>query len=105
MKATIAFSIALHRINQLVPFFIEGTTGCLEVFARLCEIVVIDEVIACVIRRVYVDHLDCAKIVLAENFEHIEVIALNVEIFGVPKIFGGFKVRSKGFVCLCICET
>ncbi len=67
MKAAIALGVALHWVNQLVAFFIIGTTGCLKVFTRLCEIVIIDEVIPCVIRRVYVDHLDCAKIVLAEN--------------------------------------
>lgn len=78
MEATITFSIALHRINQLVPFFIEGSTGCLEVYTSLGEIVIIDEVIACVIGRVYVNHLDCAKIILSENFEHIKIVALNV---------------------------
>ena len=78
MEATIAFSITLHWVNKLVTFFIEGTTGRLEVFASLGEIVVIDEVIAGVIRRVYVNHLDSAKIVLAENFEHIKIIALDI---------------------------
>ncbi len=67
MKATIAFSITLHWVNQLVAIFIEGSTGCFEVFARLCEIVIIDEVITCIIWRVYVNHLDCSEIVLTEN--------------------------------------
>ena len=78
MKATIAFCIALHWVNKLVAFFIEETTGRLEVFTRLREIIIIDEVIACVIGRVYVNHLDCAKIVLAENFEHIKIITFNI---------------------------
>ena len=78
MKAAIAFRITLHWVNKLVPVFIEGSACSLEVFARLCEIVVIDEVITRVIRWVYVNHLDCAKIVLSENFEHIKIIALNI---------------------------
>gem|GEM_PF-7054959 len=78
MKSAIAFSITLHWVNKLVPVFIEGSTGCLEVYTSLGEIVIIDEVITGVIRRVYVNHLDCSKIVLSENFEHIKIIALNV---------------------------
>lgn len=94
MKAAIAFCIALHWINQLVAIFIEGTTGCLEIIARLREIIVIYEVITCVIGRVYIDHLDCPEIVLTKNFEHIKIITLDIKIFGVPKIFGSIEVRT-----------
>ena len=78
MKAAIAFSVALHWVNKLVTFFIESTTGCLEVFASLGEIVIIDEVIARIIWGVYVNHLHASEIVLAENFEHIKIIALDI---------------------------
>lgn len=105
MKAAIAFSIALHRINQLVSFFIEGSTGCLEVFTSLGEIVIIDEVIACVIGRVYVNHLDCAQVILSEYFEHIKIIALDVKIFCVPKIQGSIKVGTKSLIVSLICKA
>ena len=49
MKAAIAFSVALHWVNQLVAIIIKGSTGCLEIFARLCKIVIIDEVITGII--------------------------------------------------------
>lgn len=78
MKATITFCISLHRVNQLVPFFIEGTTGSLEITTSLCKIVIIDEVITRIIGRVYINHLDCAKIVLTENFEHIKIITFDI---------------------------
>ena len=78
MKATIAFSIALHWVNHLVSIFIEGSACSLEILTGLSEVVIIDEVVAGVIRRVNIYHLDCAEIVLAENFEHIKVIALDV---------------------------
>lgn len=105
MKAAITLCITLHWINQSVAFFIKGTTGCLEVFARLGEIVIVNEVITCVIGRVYVNHLDCAEIVLAENFEHIKIIALDIEVFGVPKIFGNIEVWTECFVSRLICKT
>ncbi len=78
MKAAIAFYISLHRVNPLIPFFIEGTTGCLEITTSLCKLVIIDEVITRIIGRVYVDHLDCAKIVLTENFEHVKIITFDI---------------------------
>ncbi len=82
----------------MVPFFIKRTTGCLEVFTSLGKIVIIYEVITCVIGRVYIDHLDGSKVILAENFKHIKIVSLDVKILGIPKIFGSIKVRPKSFV-------
>lgn len=105
MEATIAFSIALHWVYNEVAVLVVSAVSFLEVFTRLGEIVVIDEVIAGVIRRVYVNHLDCAKIVLSENFEYIKIIALNVKIFGIPKIYGSIEVGTESFVGRLICKA
>lgn len=50
MKATIAFGI----LNQLVSFFIKLTAISEVFFGILREIVLVNKVIACVIRRIYV---------------------------------------------------
>ncbi len=50
------------------------------------EVIIIYEVIASIIWWVYINHLDFAKIVLSEYFEHIKIIALNINILSIPKI-------------------
>ena len=45
----------------------------------LREIVVIQQVITCVIRRINIYHLHRAKIVLAPKFLHFEIVILYVE--------------------------
>lgn len=85
MKATIALGVAHHRVNGLVAIIIEKAAIRLEILTRLSEVIVIDEVVTSVIRRVNVDHLDLAEIVLTENLQHVEIVALDVEIFGIPK--------------------
>lgn len=71
---------------------------CLEILLTLCEVVVILKVIAGVIERVNIDYLNFAKIVFAENFQHIVIIPLYEEIFGVPKIDGRFNVRMQSLI-------
>ena len=105
METTITLSIALHRVENLVAILVEESTGCLKVFLTLREVVVIDEVIAGVIRRVNIDHLDFTKIVLAENFQHIKIITLYVKIFCVPEIFRCFQIRAKSLVDSSIGKT
>ena len=68
MEATVALGVALHGVEDLITVFIKETTVCLEFLLTLREVVVIDEVVTGIIRRVNVDHLDLAEIVLAENF-------------------------------------
>lgn len=94
MKAAIAFSIALHWVNQLIAVFIKGTAGCFKVIARLCEIIVIDKIIAGIVRRVNVNHFDLSEIILPEDFQYVKVVTLDIEILGVPKIFGSIKVGT-----------
>ena len=47
---------------------------------RLGEVVVVDEVIAGVVRRVDVDQLDLAEVRLLEQLERVEVVALDEEV-------------------------
>jgi len=66
----------------LVTLGIKQTAVLLEVLLTLSEIVVIDEVVACVIWRVNVNHLDPTEVCFAEDFEDIEIVALDIEVFG-----------------------
>ena len=59
----------------------------MDIVARgLGEVVVIHEVVARVVRRVDVDHLHFAQVVLAQQLQHFEVVALNVEVLRVVEI-------------------
>ena len=49
---------------------------------RLAVVVLVDEVVAGVVGRVDVDHLDLAHIGLVEELEHLQVLALDEEVLG-----------------------
>ena len=50
------------------------------------EVVVVDEVVARVVGRVDVDHLDLAEVGLLQELEDFEVVALDVEVFRLLEI-------------------
>jgi len=64
------FVLVIH--SHLLVFF----------FLRAHEIVGIDEVVAGVVRRVDIDHLDLAEIALLQELENFQIVALDVEVFG-----------------------
>ncbi len=105
MKAAITFSIALHWINKLVAFFIKGTTCSLEVITRLCEIIIIDEIIACIIGWINVNHFDTTEIGFAKDFEDIEVIALDIQIFRGVEVNRFFTTRTQSFINRLVGKT
>ena len=79
MKATIAFWIC----NKSVPFFIQLTTIFHILSTRLCKIVIIQHIVAGVVGRVNVDHLDFTQIGFLQELQHFQIIALDVEVFTV----------------------
>ena len=79
MKAAIAFGVCHHT----VAFFII-LTAIIHIFRRtLGKIVLIDKIIACVIGRINVDHLDLAQIGFLQELQHFQIIALDVEVLTV----------------------
>ena len=105
MKATITFSIALHWVNKLVAFFIVGSPLFIPLLSTHCKLITIYKVVASVIGRVNVYHLDFAKIVLSQNFEHIKIITLNINILSVPKIHRSLDVGTQSFVSRLVGQT
>ena len=100
MKATIAFGI----LNQLVSFFIKLTAISEVFFGILREIVLVNKVIACVIRRIDIDHLHFAEIGLLQQLQRLQIIALDIDIFRVDAAWSSiftdrlFTVKAQ---CLC----
>ena len=107
MEATIAFGIALHGVGSEVAFFIADAINRVPTPIRiiLCKIVVVYKVVAGVIGRVDVNHLDLTEIVFAENFQYVEVISLDVKIFSIPEIDRSIDIRAKCFIGRSIGKT
>ena len=78
VETTVAFDVALHRVNGLIAFVVKQAALCLEVAFALCKVVVIHKVVTGVIRWVDINHFHLAEIGFTQHFQYIEVVALNV---------------------------
>ena len=58
--------------------------------------VVVDEVMASVIGRVDVDHLHLAQIGLLKELQHLQVVALDVQVFGGVPVLALFGAGAQG---------
>ena len=91
-KRPLVSVLATMRLSGFV--FLVGTlkiTG--GVFAK---IVVVDEFLAGVIRRVDVDHLDLAQIGFLQQLERIQIIAFDKQILRAVKIHAFFTAWTQG---------
>ena len=88
-----------------ISIFIKDLTRFNVTLVTFGKIIVVNKFIPSIVWWVNVYHLDCSKIVLPEDFQHIKIIALDVEIFSVPKIFGSIEVGTQSFVGFLIGET
>lgn len=79
MESSIAFTILHHTIS----FFVGLPTITCIFGSTLREVIFIDEVVACIIGWIDVNHLDLAKIRLPQEFQCIEIVALDVDIFAI----------------------
>ena len=85
MKAPITFTIRHHTIS-----FIIGLPTITCIFgSTLREVIFIDEVVACIIGWIDVNHLDLTEICLPQELQCIEIVALDVDIFAinVPPVY------------------
>ena len=74
MKAAIALCVG----HQLVALFVVLAAVVDILLLVLVEVVVLHEVVAGVVGRVDIDHLHLAQIVLAENLQHLQIVALDI---------------------------
>ena len=76
MEAAVALSVC----HEAVALFILLPAVVDILICTLGEVVVLHKVVACVVRRVNVNHLHLAEVILAQEFQHLQVVALNVEV-------------------------
>ena len=79
MKTTVALGIRDHTISG----FIVLPAACKILCRALRKVILIDKVIAGIVGRINVYHLDLAEIGLLQKFQDFQIIALNVEILAV----------------------
>ena len=101
METAITFCVG----NKLVAFFVILPTIVNILLLVLVKVVVIHKVIACVIRRVDIYHLHFAQIVLAEQFQHLQVVALYIEVLRIVKVHTLITTRTQGIGRRGICQT
>ena len=90
-------TIRLCVLYYALALFVDNT-GSLILFALgTMEVIMIHEVVACIVRRVDVYHLHLAHIGVLEQFEHFEVVALNIEVLGGVPVDALFRTRAQGF--------
>ena len=79
MKTAIAFGVGHHA----VAFFVILAAVSHVILGALCKIILIDKVIACIIGRVNVDHLDLTQIGFLQELQYFQIVALDVEVLTV----------------------
>lgn len=73
---------------------------------KFCKVIVIDnKLVTDIIGRINVNHLDPTEVGLAENFEDIEIIAIDVEIFGCIEVNRFFAARAQSEIDRLVSET
>ena len=91
-------SVALCIGYQAIAVFVILTTVPDVVISRLSEIILIHKVVACVVRRIYIDHLDFSEIVLTKKLKDIKVVSLDIEVLCVVKVNALLSTRAERLV-------
>ena len=78
MKLPITLSIG----NQAATLLVILAALCIVLATSFSEVVVIDEVVASVVRRINVDELHLAGVGLLQNLQRVQVVALDIEVLG-----------------------
>ena len=87
----------------MITFLVLLSTIIFVFVSILREVVVINKIIARVVRWVNINHLDLAKISLTDNFQHIKVVTFNVKILRVVKVHASLSTRAKRLCGRRIC--
>ncbi len=94
MKPAIGFGIG----DQAVAFVIVIPAVGFPLFCVHGKPIFVDKILAGVIRRVDINHLDLAQPGFLQQFQRIEIIALDKQVFGAVKVDAFFAARPQGFV-------
>ena len=69
-----------------VALFVELPAAGHVLVRGLCEVILVNEIIASIVRRVDVYHLNFPEIGLPQEFEHLEIVSFDVEVPGAVEV-------------------
>ena len=95
-------SITIKIFYKTVAFLIELSTVSNVFICTLSKIICINKIATSIIRRVNINHLDFPKIGFLQQFQHFQIIALDIEVFCGIKVHTFLPARAEGFVDWCI---
>ena len=95
------FTICLCVLNHPVTLFIEDPSSLIFFTLRAMKVIMIHKIITCIIWRVNINHLDLAHIGVLEQFQHFEVVALDVKVLGLLPIHTFLRTRTQRLVDRC----
>ena len=79
-----------------IVILIEKSRFFIIICTRNGKIITINKVIAGVVRRVNINHLDLTEVAFLQKFQNFQVVTLNVEVFGGVPIHAFFLARTQG---------
>ena len=71
-------TIGIRILDKAITQFIHISSGFIFLFLRTGKVIVIHKVIPRIVRRININHLHLTEIRLLEQFQHFEVVALNI---------------------------
>ena len=92
----LSIRICIFTVSQ--PQFVHVAGFKVFLCSRATEIIIIHKIVSCIVRRVNVYHLYLAQIGTLEQFQHFQVVTLNVDIFCVVPIDRIFYDRTQCLV-------
>ena len=103
------FAIGFCILDHAFAFFVDNTSGFVFFTLSTMEVIMIHEIITCIVRWVDIYHLYLTHIRVLEQFQHFEVIALDIEVLcGVPVdafLRTGAQGLAAGLHRLTLCST
>ena len=89
-------SVTPSVLKQSIVLFVKQADLLVVLLLVHLKSVVVDEVVAGVIGRVDVDHLHLAQIGLLEQLEHLQVVALDIQVFGGVPVLALLRTGAQG---------
>ena len=103
------FAIRFRILHHALTIFVDDASSLVLFALSAMEIIMIHEIITCIVRWIDVYHLHLTHIGVLEQFQHFEVVALDIEILrGVPidaLLRTGAQGLTTGFHCLMLGRT
>ena len=99
MKASVCIGV----FNHSVAVFVNFACHVCVFFTRHFEIIVINKIVACIVRWVNINHFDFAKIAFLQKFQNFQIIPLNIEVFGAVPVYRFLFARAESLADRLVC--